>query len=135
MGKNLEFFIEQQNADGTYKLISSIMTSRWTILDNFIDGMDKHSLVWEMTDSIPYELFSETEICHEEAYCRSMGFSTTTKGFKDFLDKTRTVMITYSGEDEEWVDIYLQRHYDIYNQMREQEKNGLPCRIIFHSSI
>jgi len=45
MGKNLEFFIEQQNADGTYKLISSIMTSRWTVLDNFIDGMDKHSLV------------------------------------------------------------------------------------------
>ena len=134
MGRDLELHIEQQNADGTYKHIASIFPSRWTVLDNFIDGLDEHSLAWEL-DCFHDDLSPETKEYHDSAGCRTLGLSTTTEGFKDFLDKTRTAMITYSGEDEEWVDIYLQRHYDIYNQMREQEKNGLPCRIVFYSSF
>jgi hypothetical protein len=42
-------------------------------------------------------------------------------------------MVTYSGEDEEWVDIYLEKFYHMYEEMRELEKQGGPCRIIIFS--
>lgn len=44
MGKDLHLHIEQQDADGSYKHVAYYSPSRWTAMDDFIDGTAKHSL-------------------------------------------------------------------------------------------
>ena len=61
MGKDLHLHIEQQNADGSYKHVVLHMPNRWTAMDDFIDGTDKHSLAWELTNGLPDDISPETE--------------------------------------------------------------------------
>ena len=133
MGKDLNLHIEQQAADGSYKHVAYYSPNRWTAMDDFIDGSAKHSLAWELTDSLPDDISPETEADYGDGFGRTFGQMTDTEGFKIFLDRTRSQMVTYSGEDEEWVDIYLEKFYHMYEEMRELEKQGGPCRIIIFS--
>lgn len=133
MGKDLNLHIEQQAADGSYKHVAYYSPDRWTAMDNFIDGTAKHSLAWELTDSLPDDISTETEKDYGDGFGRTFGQMTDTEGFKIFLDKTRNQMVTYSGENEEWVYIYLEKFYHMYEEMRELEKQGGPCRIIIFS--
>ncbi len=135
MGKDLHLHIEQQNADGSYKHVALYMPNRWTAMDDFIDGTDKHSLAWELTNGLPDDISPETEADYDEGFGRTFGQMTDTKGFKTFLDKTRNQMVTYSGEDEEWVDVYFEKLYHMFEEMRELEKEGGACRIIFFSGF
>ena len=135
MGKDLHLHIEQQNADGSYKHVALYMPNRWTAMDDFIDGTDKHSLAWELTNGLPDDISPETEADYDESFGRTFGQMTDTKGFKTFLDKTRNQMVTYSGEDEEWVDVYFEKLYHMFEEMRELEKEGGACRIIFFSGF
>ena len=133
MGKDLNLHIEQQNADGSYKHVACYRPNRWTAMDDFIDGTDKHSLAWELTEGRPDDISPETDEDYGDGFGRTFSQMTDTEGFKTFLDKTKKQMVTYSGEEEEWVEIYLEKFYRIYEEMRELEKQGGACRIIFFS--
>ena len=133
MGKDLNLHIEQQNADGSYKHVVCYRPDRWTAMDNFIDGTDKHSLAWELTSCLPDDITTETNEDYNDGFGRTFGQMTNTDGFKIFLDKTKYQMVAYSGEDEEWVEIYLEKLYRMYEEMRELEKRGGACRIIIFS--
>ena len=135
MGKDLHLHIEQQNADGSYKHVVLHMPNRWTAMDDFIDGTDKHSLAWELTNGLPDDISPETEADYGDGFGRTFGQTTDTEGFRTFRDKTRIQIVTYSGEDEEWVDIYLEKFYHMFEEMRELEKEGGACRIVFFSGI
>ena len=135
MGKDLHLHIEQQNADGSYKHVALYMPNRWTAMDDFIDGTDKHSLAWELTNGLPEDITPETEADYGDDFGRTFGQTTDTEGFRTFLDKTRNQIVTYSGEDKEWVDIYLEKFYHMFEEMRELEKEGGACRIIFFSGF
>jgi hypothetical protein len=135
MGKDIHLHIEQQNADGSYKHVGCYRPGRWTTLDNFIDGTDKHSLAWELTNDLPDDISPETDEDYRDGFGRTFGQMTDTEGFQTFLDKTKKQMATYSGEDEAWAESYLEKFYCMYEEMHELEKQGGACRIIFFSGF